>query len=448
MAIKERAALKNFFKTGLKPTQQNFTDLLDSFWHVNDGLATQDWTNSNFIKNTATEVQEASFRLLGSGTINHLVIGDTTVPYDQITSQSASGFYISAATDFLVSTPGGHITFNPNNFVGIGTSVNNGARLIVSGGPVSLSSTPADYVYGDGFIHYRSDLDKIRVGMGGSYKNLTTEDWVQAAAIQVNASTAPQAASFHLSGNARFSGSYTTGLSIRYFHEGEPFSWAWYHTITPGGHLSGINNGGSGIIGPSVYPVANSYINARTSTQDANDFFAASVQPQSLGLRNSYTHIGYEGISFSSNDYILSETSGFFAAVNNFGGGRGICHMIGSEHVVKSTDSSLVSGDMLLIGMRAVADVNVNNGSAGIMTAGYFKGTNAGDAKVHAIYSDGGSNYLKDGVETEAPSANGAAAWKLGKRVTTPVTPDNSGYVEVMIDGQLMKLALAAIANP
>lgn len=49
-----------------------------------------------------------------------------------------------------------------------------------------------------------------------------------------------------------------------------------------------------------------------------------------------------------------------------------------------------------------------------------------------------------NGIQTTQPSATGAGKWKLGKRVAAAVAFDATQYIEVMIDGTLRKLALAA----
>lgn len=46
-------------------------------------------------------------------------------------------------------------------------------------------------------------------------------------------------------------------------------------------------------------------------------------------------------------------------------------------------------------------------------------------------------------LKTAQPSANGAGAWKLGKKVTATVTMKTTEYIEVDIDGVIYKLALA-----
>lgn len=45
-------------------------------------------------------------------------------------------------------------------------------------------------------------------------------------------------------------------------------------------------------------------------------------------------------------------------------------------------------------------------------------------------------------IKTVQPSANGAGAWKLGKKVTATVTMKTTEYIEVDIDGTIYKLAL------
>lgn len=47
-------------------------------------------------------------------------------------------------------------------------------------------------------------------------------------------------------------------------------------------------------------------------------------------------------------------------------------------------------------------------------------------------------------VKTKQPSVNGAGKWKLGKLVTSAVTPDATRYVEVDIDGIVYKLIIAS----
>lgn len=45
-------------------------------------------------------------------------------------------------------------------------------------------------------------------------------------------------------------------------------------------------------------------------------------------------------------------------------------------------------------------------------------------------------------IATEEPTANGPGEWKLGKVVAAAVALDNTQYVEVMIDGNVVRLAV------
>lgn len=46
-------------------------------------------------------------------------------------------------------------------------------------------------------------------------------------------------------------------------------------------------------------------------------------------------------------------------------------------------------------------------------------------------------------LSSDAPSANGAGKWKLGKFVAGAVAPDAANYVEVLVDGVIRKLIVA-----
>jgi hypothetical protein len=57
MAIKSVNDLKSFFETGDKPTQQQFWDWLESFFHKQEGIAISDVTN---LQNTLNSKAEGS----------------------------------------------------------------------------------------------------------------------------------------------------------------------------------------------------------------------------------------------------------------------------------------------------------------------------------------------------------------------------------------------------
>lgn len=58
----------------------------------------------------------------------------------------------------------------------IGSQSDNGARLQVGGGTLSLANNAADYPGVNGAMFYRSDIHKYRVFVNGVWKNLATED--------------------------------------------------------------------------------------------------------------------------------------------------------------------------------------------------------------------------------------------------------------------------------
>jgi len=62
--------------------------------------------------------------------------------------------------------------------------------------------------------------------------------------------------------------------------------------------------------------------------------------------------------------------------------------------------------------------------------------------EIISLISAGGAGV--GGIKTNAPSATGAGLWLLGKKVAAAVAFDATQYVEVMIDGVVYKLALAA----
>ena len=64
MAKQSRSTLKNWFKTGLKPLQNQFWDLFDSYWHKDDDLIPQ-----SAIQNLEVEINDLRDRIQGGGLV-------------------------------------------------------------------------------------------------------------------------------------------------------------------------------------------------------------------------------------------------------------------------------------------------------------------------------------------------------------------------------------------
>lgn len=108
----------------------------------------------------------------------------------------------------------------------------------------------------------------------------------------------------------------------------------------------------------------------------------------------------------------------------------------GSGVAIRTSSGNIVmSGDaigFILNDAAETATLSVNNG---------FSITGNTNITGTTILSD----YLRVGttIRTGDPGG-GQGEWKLGKRVASSVSLNGSEYVEVMVDGQLLKFALAA----
>lgn len=79
----------------------------------------------------------------------------------------------------------------------IGAGADNGAPLQVKGGAIATATSNADYPFLNGAIFYRSDTNKLRIGVDGAYQNIATENnvihnqnaVVQPAAFRINGSS-------------------------------------------------------------------------------------------------------------------------------------------------------------------------------------------------------------------------------------------------------------------
>lgn len=106
----------------------------------------------------------------------------------------------------------------------------------------------------------------------------------------------------------------------------------------------------------------------------------------------------------------------------------------GLNIINSGTQTNSGSGNFYKIGLN----VDVNNGD--INYAALFNGGNVG------IGTSTPSEKLEvnGNIKTAQPSANGAGAWKLGKKVTATVSLVTTDYIEVEIDSVVYKLALVS----
>jgi hypothetical protein len=131
--------------------------------------------------------------------------------------------------------------------------------------------------------------------------------------------------------------------------------------------------------------------------------------------------------SFSNGIKILS--TGSVAANDGFN-----YYNYGLNILNNGTQTNSGSGIYHKIGLN----VDVNNGD--INYAALFNGGNVG------IGTSTPSEKLEvnGNIKTAQPSANGAGAWKLGKKVTATVSLVTTDYIEVEIDSVVYKLALVS----
>jgi len=108
MATQSIATLKNWFKTGLKPLQQQFWDWLDSFRHVSVKITFNDLDNDlqNTINAAALPANKIvlplatySYNILAGLTINGILFEDATNPADIKVGNVAGGEQIYNANN-------------------------------------------------------------------------------------------------------------------------------------------------------------------------------------------------------------------------------------------------------------------------------------------------------------------------------------------------------------
>jgi hypothetical protein len=97
MALKTIEQLRNFFRTGLKPTQQQFWDVFDSFRHIGDNLTISDVSGL-----------QSALDSVGSGPVSQAVSGTGTyvVPANTLL-QSVSAKVTTQGNVKIGSTIGG-----------------------------------------------------------------------------------------------------------------------------------------------------------------------------------------------------------------------------------------------------------------------------------------------------------------------------------------------------
>ena len=153
-------------------------------------------------------------------------------------------------------------------------------------------------------------------------------------------------------------------------------------------------------------------------------------------------------ISFMMNPYPSAFNTSFRFLSNPVG----TSYEAGIEHTVKGTlsaNSGNVIGEVLNIGSTGSFTGNIYGKY--IQKSNYLN-TNATFYPLVAMGGNVGIGTttptalleVNGDIKTAQPSANGAGAWKLGKKVTATVSLVTTDYIEVDIDGVVYKLALVS----
>jgi len=214
MAIQTRSDLKNTFVTGAKPVQQDFADLFDSYWHMNDNVATGDWVSSNFAPATGSEnyvqidppvAQPGGFKLATG------VLGQQNTVSAKTILSLRSDLPDTHGLIAEVQAPGNTVFAGFfKNVTGTTVGVASGnAALNLSGGILKLANSLSDYPALKGGLYFNSLTGKMRL-WDTAWSNVATETWVQANAIQANPADV-QPASFNVSGDCRLGGLLVDG---------------------------------------------------------------------------------------------------------------------------------------------------------------------------------------------------------------------------------------------
>lgn len=153
-------------------------------------------------------------------------------------------------------------------------------------------------------------------------------------------------------------------------------------------------------------------------------------------------------ISFMMNPY----PSAFNTSFRFLSNPAGTSYEAGIEHTVKgvlNANSGNVIGEVLNIGSTGSFTGNIYGKY--IQKSNYLN-TNATFYPLVAMGGNVGIGTttptalleVNGDIKTAQPSANGAGAWKLGKKVTATVSLVTTDYIEVDIDGVVYKLALVS----
>ncbi len=132
--IRSRSTIKNWFKTGLKPTQEQFWDWLDSFWHKNDELDASDINGMQTLLDQKIDVVEKG--------VSVATLEDGKVPGSQLPE--------IAITDVIESVENTLANFIANEW---------SAGLMQIGDVVQITTAAPDSVV-DLYILYQNDGDQ------------------------------------------------------------------------------------------------------------------------------------------------------------------------------------------------------------------------------------------------------------------------------------------------
>lgn len=226
-----------------------------------------------------------------------------------------------------------------------------------------------------------------------------------------------------------------------------------------GTSLSYIKNSGfngafyiNGNIGNGLNNGKQVYINS--------EFVRLGTQSQSV-FGQGTTYIEMQVFDDSSNLKINKSTYDLYSNYTSLG----VAYKEGSGAVISATVSSFIYNRILNfndINNRTLNGININTSLGSWNNIGVGKSTNIGlnvlvgnaDINYAAILNGGNVGIgtstptekleVNGNIKTAQPSANGAGAWKLGKKVTATVSLVTTDYIEVEIDSVVYKLALVS----
>lgn len=200
------AEIKDWFRTGLKPTQTQFWATWDSFWHKDTPIpqgAVQNLENTLFNKADATRLEEHindTVAHSGGGSGGRFGIEDTTTSQDRVVDMNGNDFYYTEVGEINFS--GGALAttlpYDENNMMFQQDNGANESTLSLSPLYPSLSSTltasidvdgmVSDFVFtldtGDGYPEYY--LEPAIIGTSVSIISITTIADTSAVNIGVN----------------------------------------------------------------------------------------------------------------------------------------------------------------------------------------------------------------------------------------------------------------------